>query len=222
MPSTVAVPGQSAKRKRKTSETKPSKRARSESNEEDDVQAQILLLESQILESKKNYNNIAILIKILRDDGEDADKSFFAAIRLCRVFTVLMATGEMTKRPGTSEKEAIVVKWLKERYSEYKTTLLEWLGDDAISSQALTFCMRLLKSEGQHLYDNKEYIFPTQFLTDIVRILLKPGSDGNARKVYCEKFVQEHEENEEDMRYEDIRFFTLETVDLVTLLPYQH
>jgi len=205
MPSTIDGSGKSVKRKRKIPEVKPSKRARSESGEED-VQAQILLLETEIFESKKNYNNITALIKLLRDDDEDADNSIVAAISLCRVFTRLMVSGEMTKREGTTEKEAVVVKWLRERYLEYKTAILAFLGEEDISSTALTLCMRLLKTEGEHFHDSKEYNFPTKFLTDIVRILLKPGSDGNTRKEFSGKYVEEND---------DVRFYTLEAVESV-------
>jgi U3 small nucleolar RNA-associated protein 19 len=197
----------SAKRKLKTFEEGPAKRARSESSEEN-VQAQILLLETEVFESKKNYNNITTLIKFLQDDDEDPDNSVVAAISLCRVFTRLMVSGEMTKNQGT-EKEVVVVSWLKERYSEYKTAILALLGEEAISTTALTLCMRLLKTEGRHLYSSKEYNFPTKFLIDIVRVLLKSGSDRSARKEFSEKFVEEND---------DIRFYTLEAVELVSIL----
>lgn len=206
MPSIVEGAGRPAKRKRKSSETRPSKRARSESSEDDDVQAQILLLETKIFESKKNYNNVTTLIKLLRDGNEDADNSIVAAISLCRVFTRLMVSGEMVKRDGTTEKDAVVVKWLRERYSEYKTTILAFLGDEGISSTALTICMRLLKTEGQHLHDGKEYSFPTKFLTDIVRMVFKLDSDGSTRKEFSEKYVEEND---------DLRFYTLEAIELV-------
>lgn len=206
MPSIMGPSGQSTKRKRKSSEARPAKRARSESSEED-IQTQILLLETEIFESKKNYNNVTTLIKLLQDDDEDPDSSVVAAISLCRVFTRLMVSGEMTKNQGT-EKEAVVVKWLKERYSEYKTAVLALLGEEGISMTALTLCMRLLKIEGQHLHNSKEYNFPTNFLTDIVRVLLRPGSDGSARKEFSEKYVEEND---------DIRFYTLEAVELVSV-----
>jgi U3 small nucleolar RNA-associated protein 19 len=205
MRSTIDISGKPAKRKRNNSETKPSKRARSESCEED-VQAQILLLETEIFESKKNYNNITALIKLLRDDDEDPENSVVAAISLCRVFTRLMVSGDMAKREGTSEKEAVVVEWLRERYSEYKMAILALLGEEGISSTALSLCMRLLKTEGQHLHNSKEYNFPTKFLMAIVRVLLKPGSDGSARKEFSEKYVEESD---------DVRFYTLEAIESV-------
>ena len=203
---------QSVKRKRSSSEKGPSKRARSESSdssEEEDSQAQIILLADEILKSKKNYNNITKLIQILGAEGDEADDSVVAAISLCRVFTSLMVSGDMARKQGTTEKDAVVIKWLKERYFEYKAGLLLLLGEEGVSSTALDLCMRLLKTEGEHLR-GQEYSFPTTFLTDMIRVFLDPGNDNSAREEFSETYVEE---------YDDIRFYTLEALELV-LVPF--
>lgn len=200
---------QSGKRKITSSEKRPSKRAKPESSEssdeEEDTQAQIILLADETLKSKKNYNNISKLIQILRADGEEVDDSVVAAISLCRVFTSLMVSGDMVKKQGTTEKDMVVIKWLKERYSEYKAGLLVLLGEEGISSTALDLCMRLLKTEGQHLR-GQEYSFPTAFLTDMIRVFLDSENDESAREEFSETYVEE---------YDDIRFYTLEALELV-------
>jgi U3 small nucleolar RNA-associated protein 19 len=195
----------SAKRKRESAPTKPSKRARSESvNNDQDDQSQILLFENEIFESKKNYNNIAKLVSILRDENEDPEKSVVAAISLCRVFARLMVGGDMNKTKETTEKEIVVIRWLKERYSEYKTALLALLGEEGVNTMALTLCMRLLKTEGQHLQNGQEYSFPTSFLTQIIQVLLDPDSDGSARKEFSHTYAEEND---------DIRFYTFESIE---------
>lgn len=212
MPAATATAdsGSSHKRKRLLSDKRPSKRARSESSDEDtDTQAQILLLENEILESKKNYNNIAKLVKILRDDNEDGDNSVVAAISLCRVFARLMASGEMARKQGSTEKEIIVIKWLKERYSEYKASLLSFLGEEGVESTALTLCMRLLKTEGEYLRNGNEYNFPASFLTEIIQVLLKLDDGGAIRKEFSDKYVEE---------YDDIRFYTFKAIKSVPTL----
>jgi len=201
MPGLVKASAGSAKRKRSSSDKRPSKRARSESSEEDG-QAQILLLENEIFESKKNYNNVATLIKILKTDSEDADDSVIAAISLCRVFTRFIVAGDLANKKGATDQEAVVVKWLKERYTEYKNSLFDLLGEEGISATALALCMRLLKTEGENTR-TQEYQFPSSFLTGIVQALVKPESDANARKEFSEKFVEE---------YDDIRFYTFEAI----------
>jgi U3 small nucleolar RNA-associated protein 19 len=203
MPGAVGDTSHSAKRKRVSSDEKSSKLARSESSDEDD-QAQILLLESEIFESRKNYNNVAKLIKIL--NTKDGDDSVVAAISLCRVFMRFMISGELEKKKGSTEKDLVVIKWLGERYSEYKTALLTLLGEESIGNTALELCMRLLRTEGERLRNGQDYNFPTVFLTQIVQVLLKPETKENARKEFSEKFVEE---------YDDIRFYTFEAIESV-------
>jgi U3 small nucleolar RNA-associated protein 19 len=205
MPATKGENGQPAKRKRASSDKRTVKRVRSESSDEDG-QAQILLLESEIFESKKNYNNIVKLVRIMKLENQDADDSVVAAITLCRVFTRLMVAGEMTKRKDTAEKDTVVIRWLKERYTEYKLGLVALLREESSASTALTLCMRLLQTEGQHLHSSSEYNFPAAFLAEIVHGVVIPGSDGSVRLKFSEKFVEE---------YDDIRFYTLEALESV-------
>lgn len=205
MPGPVGDLTRSIKRKRASSDKEPSKRARSESSD-DDAQAQILLLENEIFESKRNYNNIARLIKILGADTEDGDEPVVAAISLCRVFMRFMVSGELEKKKGSTDKDLVVIKWLRERYSEYKTALLALLKEEGIGNTALELCMRLLKTEGEHLRNGQEYNFPTTFLAEIVQVLLDPESEESARKEFSEKFVEE---------YDDIRFYTFEAIEFV-------
>ena len=204
MPGITGDSGSSSKRKRISSDKRPSKRARSESSEDEkDAQAQIFLLENETFETKKNYNNIAKLIKILRDDNEDPDISVVAAISLCRVFVRLMASGDLARKQGGTEKDAVVVKWLKERYSEYKAALLILLSEEGVESTALTLCMRLLRTEGEHLLNGQDYNFPTIFLKEIVQVLLQPETGSTVRTEFGEKYVEE---------YDDVRFYTFKAI----------
>lgn len=191
------------KRKRVESEHRPSKRARSESSEED-VQARILMLETQIFESKKNYNNISTLIKLSRNEEEDQDVSFVSSIALCRIFSRLLASGDFTKAQGATEKESMVTLWLRERYVEYKAALIKLLNREGSGSTALTLCMRMLKSEGTHLRNGQEYSFPTIFLKDIVQSLLSPNCGDSLRRAFGEKYLSE---------YDDIRFYTFSAIE---------
>jgi U3 small nucleolar RNA-associated protein 19 len=202
MPGVTGNSGSSIKRKRISSHERPSKRTRSESSDED-TQAQILLLENETFESKKNYNNIAKLIKIFRDDNEDADNSVVAAVSLCRVFVRLMVAGDMARKQGSTEKDAVVIKWLRQRYSEYKTSLLLLLAEEGVESTALTLCMRL------HLRNGQDYNFPASFLAEIVQVLLSPNTGGAIRAEFGDKYVEE---------YDDIRFYTFKAIKLVLLL----
>lgn len=201
MPGLVSNPAGAAKRKRQASKTEPVKRSRSESSD-DDSHGRILLLENEIFESKKHYNNISTLIQILQRQNETPEESLIAAIALCRVFSRFMASGEFVRKRETTEKETVVIQWLKERYTEYKTALLALLSS-ASGSTALTLSLRILKNEGTHLRNGQEYSFPTIFLTNIVRVVLSEDTADDLRQEFSEKYVEE---------YDDIRYYTFEAV----------
>jgi U3 small nucleolar RNA-associated protein 19 len=206
MPGAMAGSDRVIKRKQTSSQKGPSKRARSESDEEEDVQAQILGLGPKISNSKKYHKTIPILIEIIQNSKKDADseKSMVAAISLCGAFTRLMVSDQMKRKQGNTSEEAEVVDNLRKQYSKYKAALVELLVEDGIpGSTALDLCMRLLKTEGEHLLKGQESNFPVPFLTRIVRSLLKPGNSGNSRKEFSETYVEE---------YDDIRFYTLEAI----------
>ena len=63
--------------------------------------------------------------------------------------------------------------------------------------------------KGWQHFRGQEYSFPTTFLTDMVRVFLDPKNDGSVREEFSETYVEE---------YDDIRFYTLEALELV-LVP---
>lgn len=191
------------KRKRAPTKDLASKRSRSESSQEDDEQAQILLLEQEISASKKGYNNISKLLKLLQSSEPKSDLYMITTISLCRVFTRLLSSGELDKAKGGSEKELVVVQWLRERYTEYKTILLKSLLVEDVASTILTLCMRLLKTEGQFMRGGCEYSFPTLFLKEIISMLIRPEVDSTLRQEFSETYVEEHD---------DVRFYAFESI----------
>jgi U3 small nucleolar RNA-associated protein 19 len=203
MPGTLSGAESAVKRKKKFSMQKPSKRLRAESIE-DDVQSRVLDLEKQILESKKNYNNISALIKLARSGSDDNATSFAASIALCRVFIGLMAAGELTKKQGHTEKDSVVYRWLQERYTEYKASLVQLLAQSVAGPDALTLCMRLLKNEGVNMRNGSDYSFPITFLKEILRSILGPEVDDTIRNEFCEKYLN---------KYVDIRFYAISSIE---------
>ncbi|KAI0875197.1 nucleolar complex protein [Hypoxylon argillaceum] len=213
MPSTINE--KSIKRKRAKVPDKPSKRTKPESSDEEEEgdeenrQAEILLLEDEILKSKKNYNNITALLDFAKEQ-DDYEAALFAAVSLCRVFLRLLASGSLSRRAGQSERETIVIQWLKERLSDYKKLLIAALGEEASASTALTLSMRLLKAETQITSDKGDTTFPKIFLKDIVGALVRNRFE-DVQEEFCEKYLGE---------YADIRFYTFHA--LSDLLANQH
>jgi U3 small nucleolar RNA-associated protein 19 len=211
---TDSKPKASAKRKKEVGKEVAQKRAKSEgsSDEEDgeDEQSRILLLENEILESKKNYNNIVTLIDILKNQEDDVEDAVVAAVSLCRVFLRLLAMGKLVKKKDLAEKDLVVVRWLRDRFSDYKEALLPLLRVDEAALTALTLAMRVLKAEAQHLDEKVEYTFPRTFLTAIVSWMVEPTVDDTVRGEILEKFVQE---------YDDVRFYTFHAIRYASSFP---
>ncbi|KAJ4145405.1 hypothetical protein LMH87_004257 [Akanthomyces muscarius] len=193
----------SVKRKRSAPAEKVSKRQRAASSEdEEDPNAEILLMEQGILESKKNYNNIAVLLRKAADFESGNPEAMFSTIALCRIFMRLMAQGSLVSKKSQSEKDQVVVGWLRDQYGQFKDVLLDLLSEDDVAATALTLCMRTLKAEGECLKDKSDYAFPRDFLGKIVKNIIASEND-DIRKIYIEEFAEQ---------YDDIRYYTFASV----------
>ncbi|KAJ4326477.1 Maturation and nuclear export of 40S ribosomal subunits interacting protein [Fusarium piperis] len=196
-----------SKRKRSSTQEKPTKRRRSSSasDESEDPNAKILLMEQGILESRKNYNDITVLLSTANDFKKGEPESMLATVALCRIFVRLLTQGALISKKSLSEKDLVVAGWLKEQFGEFKKALLAMLRDEELAPTALTLCMRTLKAEGQFMYDKEEYIFPRAFHREIMESLLVSENE-DASKVYIEEFAEQ---------YDDIRYFTFNSVKYI-------
>ncbi|KAI1807166.1 CBF-domain-containing protein [Daldinia bambusicola] len=192
---------ESLKRKRSKVPEKANKRAKAKDSDERDPQAEILQLENEIIESKKNYNNITTLLELAQRHGDD-DSTQLAMVSLCRVFLRLFASGNLARRYGQSEKDIVVVQWLKQRLGDYKQIIISELRQEDTAPTALTLAMRILQADGKHTNDKDEYNFPKAFLKEVVEALILSESD-DVRDEFCEKFLGE---------YADIRFYTFKAL----------
>ncbi|KAF4981084.1 hypothetical protein FZEAL_3060 [Fusarium zealandicum] len=199
-----AAPAERSKRKRTSAHEKPTKRRRSSSasDESEDPNARILLMEQGILESRKNYNDITALLGTANDFKNGEPESMLATVALCRIFVRLLAQGALISKKTLSEKDLVVVGWLKEQFGEFKKTLAKILRDEELAPTALTLCMRTLKAEGEFLYDKDEYTFPRAFLRDIVASLFASENE-DVIKAYVEEFAEQ---------YDDIRYYTFNSL----------
>lgn len=166
-----------------------------------DVEAHVLQLEAQILESRRHYNNIVALLQLSKKS--DTDAPVLAAVALCRVFSRLLAAGDMAKSNGMGEAEATVVAWLRERYRDFVDTLLQtFLRSDSPAKQsvALTLLMRLVKEESKATADYNPKNGPLSRL--IEALLFLPHDDAN-RDEFAEKYFK---------TFDDVRFHAFKTI----------
>ncbi|KAH3989841.1 hypothetical protein HBI70_015350 [Parastagonospora nodorum] len=198
-------------------ESKSKSRRKSPSEDGDDPQAEILQLEAQILESRKHYNNIATLLQLARQTDAENEAPILAVVALCRVFSRLLATGDMVKSKGMGEAEAVIASWLKERYKEFLSLLLkDFLQSDhpAKQSVALTLLMRLVQEESKA---DKNYSVKNGPLLKLVETLLFLPADDPNRDEFAEKYFKQ---------FDDIRYHTFQTIktvmDLDLEMPTRH
>ena len=148
-----------SRRKRKRNDTVPLEAGRlkrrfvgKDSDPEIDIQSEMLLLENQILESRKHYNNIVTLLGFSRQNSAADRRDVVAAVALCRVFCRLISAGGLKESRDMSDEEVIIVQWLKERLADYEASTLVMLHseDSGKSITALTLLMRLIREETEH------------------------------------------------------------------------
>ncbi|KAJ5625512.1 hypothetical protein N7510_001821 [Penicillium lagena] len=191
-------------KKRKSSKhgaTTSSKRRAVAENDFAERLATIQELETQIAESRKHYNNIATLISML---GAPKNPDLAVAVSLCRVFSRLIAAGNLTDSSRAADNEKIIVAWLKERCVEYQKALLAIMAEADAASQitALTLGMRLVKERVTHIPSADNTVWTSGMFKDIFEAVVEaPESD--LRTDFVAKFVQE---------YDDVRYHTFAQV----------
>ena len=193
------------KRRIRADEEEEEESSQNSDEEVDDVEnGEILLLETQIFESKKNYNNIAKLIQLAQDREEDAQLALVAAVSLCRVFIRLLALGDFDKAKDAAKKQIMIVRQLREWLSDFTDALSSLLHEDEAAFTALTLSMRLWKAAADHLPDTDS--LPSDLFKKTVQSLLHADVDERVRTEFLENFMGPHD---------DVRFYTYRAIQYV-------
>ncbi|KAI4136830.1 MAG: hypothetical protein LQ341_005423 [Variospora aurantia] len=209
MPGVINDTGTTKKRKRldpeqATDNTRNGKTRRTEKSAPSNASLgeEILLLESQILASRRHYNKITTLQAYCQDHTAHGERSLTAAVALCRVFCRLMAMGNMSKSRQASDNETTIVQWLRTQYESYKVTLLHLLAaaDPGMQSTALTLIMRSLKEEFDSLNLASENNWREGTFASLVSILAGSSVADVVREEFVEKYLQP---------YDDVRYYGL-------------
>ncbi|KAL8702496.1 MAG: hypothetical protein Q9201_004336 [Fulgogasparrea decipioides] len=162
---------------------------------------EILLLEEQVLRSRKHYNSIPTLLNYCHEDGGEARKEIItAAVALCRIFCRLMAARSMSKPRDAPPDEVTIVQWLRGQLMSYKETLLSFLSkpDLSVRCTALTLLMRLLKGESESLQLSSDDIWRKGAFPSLVSKIIDSGTPEAVREEFVEKYLQP---------YDDVRFY---------------
>ncbi|KAF7182265.1 hypothetical protein CNMCM7691_001744 [Aspergillus felis] len=178
-----------------------SKRRAVAETQSDGEMAKVQELEDQISESRKYYNNIVTLISMLNADGNDGEPNLAVAVSLCRVFSRLMALGNLTETSRAAENEKIIVAWLKERCREYQKALVSILREADPSSQvtALTLCMRIINERATHLPGDDTQVWLSGLFKNVFEAVVEAKNGQALRSEFLDQFAK---------AYEDVRYYT--------------
>ncbi|EAW20188.1 ribosome biosynthesis protein NOC4 [Aspergillus fischeri NRRL 181] len=178
-----------------------SKRRAVAETQSDGEMAKIQELEDQISESRKYYNNIVTLISMLNADGNEGRPNLAVAVSLCRVFSRLMALGNLTETSRAAENEKIIVAWLKERCREYQKALVSILREADPSSQvtALTLCMRIINERATHLPGDDTQVWLSGLFKNVFEAVVEAKNGQALRSEFLDQFAK---------AYEDVRYYT--------------
>ena len=209
MPGLLVTDDKSRKRKRTDGAAptanglKPRKAPKTTTNGES-TQAQVLLLEEQIIESREHYNNIVTLQNFTNNVDKKPKTALIAAVALCRVFCRLITGEKLIKRKDDTSEDVQIVQWLRQRLRDYAESLIGWIGspDATQEGTALTLLMRIVKEETSQDSKRAEQAWRTEKSTfySLVQALLEETDAAAAREEFVEKHVKE---------YDDVRFYTM-------------
>ncbi|KAK9379040.1 CBF/Mak21 family-domain-containing protein [Kockiozyma suomiensis] len=167
----------------------------------------ILDLEKQISNSTEHYNNLVYLLQYMKN--EDPQISLLSATALFRSFAKMMLAGlfsPLKKSMAGTPQETLSI-WLKEKYKEYKSQLIELLTqeDAETAFTSLTILIRLVKEESTHLSPRKdEYYFAKTLLKRVVSALLNLSTDD-----LLLEFVDKYVDVYYDIRYHFLNFASI-------------
>ncbi|KAL8733982.1 MAG: hypothetical protein Q9166_001743 [cf. Caloplaca sp. 2 TL-2023] len=172
------------------------------SPDEASVEGEILLLEGDILKSRKHYNKIPTLVQYCKDPKHEK-RCITAVVALCRVFCRLMAMGSMSKPREASESEVLIVQWLRSQYDRYNDELIfiTMCPNTGMQSLALTLLMRLLKAQSDSLdrpFDNSHRN------GGVFHKIIASITSGNSVELIRQEFVKKYAQP-----YDDVRYYTL-------------
>ena len=200
----TASPGSRVERKRKLQHgSEPKKKPRTLDADSissmDDFRSEILLLEKGIIESRKNYNSIVILLEHARIKSPSDGRDVAAAMALYRVFCRLMALGNLTNNTEASSAEITVVQWLVERLEAFEEILLQFLQSTERSRQstALRLSMLLVKEKARHIVSPEAFTWRQGLFSSLVQAMV---ANALVTPVLGE-FVDEYVRSFGDVRY---------------------
>ena len=201
MPGLVDATGSMTRKRKYADDAQGSKRramgsAMDRTSEQIGQMVEVHVLESQILQSQRYYNNLATLLAYAQPYLSSSSRRSQALFSLCRIFSRLMAGGCMTASKQAGDNEIVISKWLHERYEQYRAILLAILGDGAQDAQivALRLLMQLFKEEGSDTSQGEDSIWNRGTFHLVLQRLVTSESTSTTRLIFAKEYVVAHDD----------------------------
>ena len=151
----------------------------------------ITSLESQILQSRKNYNKITKLLDYAQDSGCTDSEQECALLSLCRIFCRIHITNKLDSSTASTTNEKVVLQWLKLKLGEYSVLLFKRVQNGTIKDHTfpLDLLMQLAKEEISAA-SNQEEAWMKGVFAGTINALLDTNLDAQVIKDYVQSYIQ--------------------------------
>ena len=156
-------------------------------------------------ELRQIYGQISELQEQLRTVAVFDGANPSAAASLCRLFSRLIALGNLDNVTVASENEKLASRWLNERYEEYTTWLLDRLrspgytGDDL----SLDLVMQLVKEECSSCLPQGQSRRTRGLFKNFLKLVLSVGVEDRVMEHFIKAYF---------LPFDDLKFFTLKVL----------
>ena len=181
---------------------------------ENEIKTEISLFEEQIKKSSRHYNKIQSLMGYASGHEYPLPVQRQAWGCLCKLFSVLLAAGKMTRTQLSPDKTVEVVKdWLTDRLKEFSNILLSSLStsDQDEKSLALQLLMQLFKEECNSAPLDQESHWMTGTFSRILIALIETKGAHRQRLEFVHSYV---------LPYNDVRLYAFCILRQATHFPW--
>lgn len=171
-----------------------------------DTPIQIRTLEKCISSSRRHYNKISVLLGIARDQQAKCQQDILAAVALGRIFTQLFASGNMSAPTGAPKSEIMVMKWLVQKYEDYKIELLRLTNSPYPdkSLTALTIIMQLIRDDASQRKITDETSWRKGLFPQLLNLLISAENIEDLRANFISEYLKV---------YDDVRYFSFSIIE---------
>lgn len=171
-----------------------------------DIRTKIQTLEKHILKSRRHYNSISILLGYVRDQQGKCHEDILAAVALGRIFTQFLASGNMSAPIRSPKSEIMVVKWLIQKYEDYKIELLRMttspFPDKSLT--ALTLIMQLIREDASQRNLADEAPWRNGLFPQLLNLLVSAANIEDVRTKFIDEYLK---------IYDDVRYFSFSLLE---------